>query len=378
MAEIDGYVQARAFADKWFVVIVVVLLFVSAVLGWWAFQVNMVPDTREEERLVESWSESSSYTHSALIVNDSLPFAEGSVVRNRPIYYFNLSKDLDGTYGYTYEADDGDLAVTTDTFLLIRGGELENQEINQSFWQVARPLETARSDSLAPGEQHTVAFTVDIRYVLETITTVQRQLGSTEGLVDVRVRSISTVEGEVEGEAVSRTYESDLVMVVNPAIFRVIEADVVSERHQSFATAEIIVQPSPTEAYGSIGLFVLSLVLLASLGVARVNGSFELSEEERELLAIVRQREQHSDWITTGTFPAERNYDQTILVDDLRGLIDVAIDTNKRVIEDTQLGVSTVLDNDYIYMYVRPDSPARNWLVNYADTTLDEFESYEF
>jgi len=67
-----------------------------------------------------------------------------------------------------------------------------------------------------------------------------------------------------------------------------------------------------------------------------------------------------------------------VLVDDLEGLVDVAIDTNKRVIKDEQLGVATVLDDDYAYMYVRPDSPAGDWLFNQADTTMDEFEQFQF
>jgi hypothetical protein len=28
-------------------------------------------------------------------------------------------------------------------------------------------------------------------------------------------------------------------------------------------------------------------------------------------------------------------------------------------------------------VYVRPDSPAGDWLVNYADMTMDEFDRFE-
>jgi hypothetical protein len=110
----------------------------------------------------------------------------------------------------------------------------------------------------------------------------------------------------------------------------------------------------------------------------RYGGYIELTDEERELVEITQARQRFTEWITTGEFPSEREYDETVLVDDLEGLVDVAIDTNKRVIEDTQLGVFTVLDDAYIYIYVQPDSAARDWLVNYADTTIDEFDDYEF
>jgi hypothetical protein len=378
MVEIDWSVRARAFVDKWFFVALVALLFLSAVAGWWAYQVNAVPDTQEEERLVEQWAEGTGYNHSAVIVNESIPFDVGERVTNRPIYYFNLSKALDGTYSYSYTADSGSVSVRTETFLLIRAGELTEQRVNRTFWRVSRPLNSVSSDDLSPGAEHRVDFTVDIRYVLETINTVQRQVGATEGLVDVRVRSLSRIEGEVEGETVDRTYESDLAMVVNPATFRVAESFVVDERHRTFETATVVVPPGFLEQYGSISLFGLSLALLFGLVAARFGGYTDLSDAEREVLEIERHREQYSEWITTGTFPSERNYEQTVLVDDLEGLIDIAIDTNKRVIEDPQLGVSTVLDDNYIYIYVRPDSPASDWLVQYADTTLDNFDRNEF
>lgn len=377
MAEIDQSVRIRAALETWFVVVVIALVVATVVLGWWAYQVNMVPEVEQEERLVEDWSETTAYDHRAEIINDSLPFDRGEIVENRPIYYTNLAHDLDGTYTYEYNADSGDVTVTTDTYLLIRGGELENQDMDEVFWEIAEPLETEES-SIDPDDEHVVEFTVDILYVIETIATVEEQLGAREGVVDVRVVSISEIEGEVEGDTIEHTYESDMIMVVEPATFRIIEEATIEERHETFETVEVLVEPSPIEAYGSIALVALAAVLLGTLLIGRVAGYTELTEEERELLRIEQDRERFSEWITTGTFPSEREYEQTVLVDSLEGLVDVAIDTNKRVIEDPQLGVSTVLDDNYIYIYVRPDSPARDWLVNYADTTLDEFDQHGF
>lgn len=375
MADSSRSVRLRAALDTWFTIVVIVLIFSSVVLGWWAYQVNMVPETEQEERLVEQWSESTSYEHGADLINESIAFEDMDRVENRPIYYTNLATELDGQYSYAYTADNGDVTVTTDTYLLIRGGEMDGTEMVETYWEIVRPLATETSD-VGPGEPHRVGFTVDILRVLETIATVENELGANDGLVDVRVVSVSNVEGEVENEAWDATHESQLIMVVDPATYRVIETRTVGEQHETFETVEVLVEPGPFETYGSIVLSVLSAVLLVSLVIGRYLGYTELTDEERELLEIERNRERFSEWITTGTFPSERQYDETVLVDDLEGLVDVAIDTNKRVIEDTQLGASTVLDDNYVYIYVRPDSPARDWLVNYADMTLDEFEQY--
>ena len=377
MPEIDRSLRARAFLNSWYVVVAVALVITTLVLGWWAYQVNVVPDVQQEERVVAQWSESTEYNHSAVIVNDSIPFEEGETVVNRPIYYTNLTREIDGTHQYVYQAESGDLTVTTEAFLLIREGEVEEGEMVETFWQVVRPLSSERTESLAPGEVHSTDYTIDIRYVLGTIETVQEQVGAREGLVDVRVVTVTTVDGQAAGGEVTHTYESDMIMVFDPATVRIAGFDLVDEQHQTTETVQTIARPSPLVAYGSILLFVLSAGLLLALLAGRYTGYVELTEDEKELVQLEQYRNRFSEWITAGRFPSEREYEQTVLVDDLEGLIDVAIDTNKRVIEDQQLGVSVVLDNEYVYLYVRPDSPARDWLVNYADTNLDEFDPHQ-
>ncbi|TQQ83017.1 hypothetical protein EGH24_06185 [Halonotius terrestris] len=377
MAEIDRSLTFRSFLNDWFVVILIALAIAALLSGWWAYQVNLVPDIEEEQRLSEQWSESTSFRHSAYVEQESIPFPAGETVANRPIYYTNISDELDGTYRYQYSADSGTVDVETETFLLIRGGELEDGNLTETFWEVSEPLASG-SDTIEPGEAHTVQFTVDIRSVLTTIATVEQQLDSSDGIVDVRVVSLSDVSGTAEGETLDETYRSELIMVVSPSTYRVAETNTVDEVHRSFETVEVLAEPSPIVAYGSIVLFGVVVMLLMSVVGLRYTGYTELTDEEEELLEITSARQRFSEWITTGEFPSEREYEQTVLVDDLEGLVDVAIDTNKRVIEDTQLGVFTVLDDAYIYIYIRPDSAARDWLVNYADTTIDEFDEYDF
>jgi hypothetical protein len=377
MSEVDRSVRIRSMLNDWFVVILFVLVIAAVASGWWAYQVNLVPDIEEEERLSAQWSESSSFQHSVVAEDETLPFATGEVLENRPIYYTNVTNELSGTYSYGYTADSGNLAVTTETFLLIRGGELEEGNVTETFWEVSEPLNSNRS-TIEPGSTHTVEFDVNIQSVLETIATVEAQLDSTEGLVDVRVVSVSNVSGTANGEEIERSYRSEMPMVVSPSTFRVTESRTVNEVHRSFETVEVLAQPSPVEAYGSIlGVGVIIALIVTLVGL-RYTGYTELTDEEQELMEITQARQRFTEWITTGEFPSEREYEETVLVDDLEGLVDVAIDTNKRVIEDTQLGVFTVLDDAYIYIYIQPDSAARDWLVNYADTTIDEFDEFEF
>ena len=369
MDDIDQSIRIRAFFQERFSAIALILILLALATGWWAYQVHIVPEFEQEQIMVEEWSESTTLEHSAEITQDSLLWSTGEIVENRPIYYYNLSQELDGLYSYSYRADDGSVDVTTEATLFIRA--TDDDDI---FWEVAEPLASEEESGLSSNQAHNVSFTVEIEWILRTIDRVERETGAQEGLVQPKVEIRTVVDGEVEGSEVSNEYESEMELVVNPDTYRVHEIDTVDESHEESEFRDVPVDPTPTEAIGSIALFIVSIAAFVALLTAQTSGRLELTQEEQELIELQREREEFDDWITTGRFPADRDYEATILVDDLVGVVDVAIDTNNRVIEDTELGVSTVLDNEYVYVYIHPNSPAKDWLVNYADTTLDEFD----
>lgn len=369
MARVDQSVRIRALLEDRFVELVILLLILAAVSGWWAYQVHMVPEFEQEEVIIEQWDEGTEIEHSAEIQRDTLVWDAGDIVENRPIYYFNLTEELDGEYRYRYTADSGSVDVTTDVTLIIRA--INDEEV---FWEIADPLAEGEDTDLAPGENHNVTFTTDMRYIIETIDQVERDLGAAEGLLDPRVEIRTTVEGEVEGDTIDAEHQSVKSLVVTPDTFRVNELDTYQDSHEEVEFRDVPVDPGLFEQIGSLLVFNVLILLLIALLAGQYTGRFAISEDERELLQLESEREEFDEWITTGRFPADRDYEAIIQVDELVGLVDVAIDTNNRVIEDNELGVSAVLDNDYVYVYVHPDSPARDWLVNYADTTMDEFD----
>ncbi|ELZ47779.1 hypothetical protein C463_02146 [Halorubrum californiense DSM 19288] len=368
MSDLDRSLRIRAFLERWSGVFLAALLILAAVGGWWSYQVHATPDVESEQVVVEQWSESTTYEHSAVITNDSLVFEEGERVRNRPVYYVNLSRQLDVTYVYEHTAESGSVNVTTDLRLQYRGVEGDTV-----LWQYTEPLASGQDDDITNEDNHTVDAAVEIDSVFETIRTIEQQLGAA-GTIEIRIVAASAVEGTLAGQPVSETYESTMPMTVNPQTFRVLEINTVDEPGQRTETVERTVEPGRVEALGSVLLAFLGISGVVGLLIVQRSGYATLSSDEREILDIQQQEQEFSEWITRGTFPSERDYEATVLVDDLEGLVDVAIDTNKRVIKDEQLGVSTVLDGDFAYLYVRPDSPASDWLVNYADMTMDEFD----
>ena len=289
MGELDRWIRVRSVLDDWFAVIVLALVIVAALSGWWAYQVNLVPDVETEQRLSEQWSESTSFQHSTVITNETLPFSEDNVVSNRPIYYTAVADQLDGSYSYSYTADSGSLGVSTETFLLIRSGELDGDNMTETYWDIRQPLEN-QTTTLEPGDTQSVEFAVSIPSVLDTIGTAESQLGSSEGIVDVRVVAVSDISGTANGNEVNQTYRSEMPMVVTPSTFRVTDTQTIDEPHLSFETVEVLAQPDPIGAYGSIFVFGLCIALLVFLLVFRYRDYLELTESERELVQLTQAR----------------------------------------------------------------------------------------
>ena len=364
--------RVRALLDSYGVIILIVLIIATVMTGFWVYQVHFVTEFDQETEEEVIWSESTDYTHSSIIVNDTLPFEVGERVENRPIYYTLISESIDVDFQYTYDADDGTLDVNTETAL--RFHAVEGDDI---LWEYVEPLASESTPEMTPGSLHNETAAVNFDTIFTTVATIQEQLGA-PGTIEISVVTVMSVNGEVAGETVDEQHESLLRFEVTDNTFRVAESSTIDEQHTTFEVEEIEVEPSFTDQILSLVSFLISFAALIGFIGARQVDLFIITDEEIQLLDLRQQEQEFDDWITTGTFPAERDYERTILVESLEGLVDVAIDSNRRVIKDEQLGVATVLDDTNVYIYVWPNSPASDWLVNYADMEMEEFERLDF
>jgi hypothetical protein len=360
--------RLRALLSEWFVYVLLVTVLLAAVGGGWAYTVHTGTEVETSQVTVESWSETTAFNHSAVVTNDSLPFTKGERIANRPVYYTSVVETIDVTYRYEHTAG-SEFQVTTDASLVYQGIEGDAQ-----LWQYTEPLASSQT-TVTSNETHVVNATLDVTQIEQTLAEIQAQLGET-GTTQLRVVATSRVEGEYNGETIAQTHESTIPLVITPETLRVQSVETVDASYDETETVERPVEPPLSTQLGSIGVTVSGVLLTAGLVVARRRHLFRLTPDEREMLELHQQEQEFAEWITTGTFPSEQDFESVITVDDLEGLVDIAIDTNNRVIKDEQLGVSAVLADRYVYIYILPDSPARDWLLNYADMSFDEFDQF--
>ncbi len=115
-------------------------------------------------------------------------------------------------------------------------------------------------------------------------------------------------------------------------------------------------------------MFGMALLLgsIAAIGVLskrKVNGTLAPSEAELERLRVTGEREEFDEWVSAGTLPDEVRERSRVTVASLEDLVDVAIDCDRRVIEDeTEEGGTAyyVVDGDLLYVYEFEEVPDPN------------------
>ena len=363
--EIPLTLRLRRLVSDWFPAVVVGLVVLTLLAGVGTYGAHASTEYETEEVVVSSLNESTEFEHSALVRNDSTVWSEGETVRERPLYYMRLMPVLDANYTYAYDisGEDGDrdpeVTARTEARLLVRAVN----EDGETLWRDVRPLASETSGSLAPGEEHEVSLSVNTTRVARRISRVESDLGAQVGDVQVVVRARTSVNGSVAGQDLSREHESALPLVVRPPTYRVDGAQTVAAGTplRTDTVREAVQPPLLTRVGAPVGLLA-GLLVLAGLAYASQRDLIELSEAERERCLLAEKRKQFNDWITRGEIPGIDQYQTVVKVSSLSGLVDLAIDTNNRVIEDDNAFYVLRGREDVAYVYAPSTSAVHSWL----------------
>jgi hypothetical protein len=346
--------RVRALIDSQFAVMVAAVAVLALAGGWLTYSAHVDSGTHAETRTVGSWETASALDHRATVVRPNGVFPVGSRLENRTVYFTRVSPVLNGTFRFGFDATgEGSLAITTDADLVVRAVSRSQRGEGTVLWRLTRDLGVEES-TLAPGERHRHGFSLNVSAVRNRSTNVSERLG-VSGRSEIRTAVVVTalIEGEALGNAVSRNRSFRMGIEADESTYRVTGHGANRSRHRVNQTVRVPNEPGPLEAAGGPFLLVAGVAGLAGLGIGRHRGWFDLTDRERERLTHRAERGEFEDWITTGRVPPEALDRPRIEVESLEGLVDVAIDTDERVIEQAD-GSYFVLADPWLYTYDAP------------------------
>ena len=345
--------RARVVLDEQFVV-VLVLLVVVALGGWVTYTTHTEPGTQLEERPGPTMEETGAYSHQATVTEKNPIFPVGTTLRNRSIYFTNVAPSFEDSFSYTYAASEGGTLDTQVTLDLVKRGVREDESTGESvqLWRTAEEVGQAER-TLKPGQEVTVSFSRNVSELAARNSRLEENFGGPGTVETVLVAEVDA-SGTVNGEGIEQTRQYRLPIEPAGNIYRVDDPGPVT--NATTETEEVVVQNGygPLRSIGGPALLVLALVLLVGLVGTRYDGRLAVSEAERTRLAFRSEREEFDGWITVGHVPDDALEGPRIDVTSLEGPVDIAIDTDERVIEDDDRGLYVVLGSRRHHVYEPP------------------------
>jgi len=346
--------KLRIVADEYAVVIVALLVVLTLAGGGLIYTTYVAPGTETTEEVLAEWETTGEYTHSATVTNGTTVFPTGTTLSDRSVYYTRIAPILDTEFAYRFTGADGELDVEGETTLVIRsvndGGE--DGEPTE-FWRQEERLETF-SGTVTTGEAVTSTTSVNVSAVAATVETIQSELGASPGTTEVQIRTAVSATGEIAGE--SESYQSSHALMLEPGggtytVESLGPAGETGQRTRSVTSERT--HGLPRRA-GGPALLLVGLFGLAGFSAASYRDVFEVAEAESRTLEFADRRDDLDDWISRGSVGGLADGREPVRTDTLDDLVDVAIDTDERVLEDVEHRGYYVPDGDICYVY-EPD-----------------------
>jgi hypothetical protein len=354
--------RARAVAESYFLPLVAVCVVLAAVGGALAAGAAGA-DTRTEIRQTTTWESSASFDHRAQVVRDTDVYAAGDVLRNRGTYFQRVTPALSGSLTYSYTASEGgDLRANTSGVLVLRsvsgadateGGD----DPAEVYWRSESVLTSDRVAGVAPGEPVRVPFRLNVTRAADRLAAIDEQFGGTPGQKELFVLVRVDLAGTRNGRSVDRTRTYRLPIDTDGTVYTVEDPGTVTDSGGQRREVAVPASPGPVRAVGAPLLALVGLAGVAALAGARYTGRLSLADAERAWLDYRSHREEFDDWITVAVPPGDAYAGDAITVESLEGLVDVAIDTDRRVLEDPGRDTFVVLAEEYVYRYSPPPEP---------------------
>lgn len=321
-------VRGRVLVSDNLMALVGVLVVLAAVGGGVTLATYVAPGTVTEEQQVGQWRTTAGYTHSATVVNDTQAFPAGTVLENRQTYFTKVTPTLDGQFSYRFAAPGGEVDVTAETVLVFRSADEE-----QEYWRVEEPLNETTA-TLGPGEEVTTEFRVNATRAAARLDQISSELGASPGETSVFVTTRVIADGQTLGESVSTDEKHRLRIGLDGDTYTVASPDGGTTRRTVTAPETRPREYGPLRSGGGPLALLLGAGGLVALAIGRHQEALAVSAAERRSLAFTREREELDEFISRGSVSRAALGRPVVRVDSLTDLVDVAIDSDRRVIED--------------------------------------------
>lgn len=306
------------------------------------------PPTEERTFNVDVQTFETSVETSAVVTGTSTLYPQGEELQDQPVYFTNATPTLTLTAVTTVPENQ---AVTVSHRLVLSQGATFN---GQPFWNRSR-VEIGDGETTVQDGEFRSETTINVEDLVEETADIEEE-ANLAGALSNEFQLETTYETELEdGHTYDGTLTASTDFEFDGGVYW-LEEDLAAETTESRQETE---QVQLDRDFTFSGILALAGVVI--LGLAVGLWFKRPTQEELDRLEIQLTRQQYKEWISNGEFPTNPDK-QYVYLDSLDDLVDVAIDTNKRVIYDTELDAYSVVDADLVYYHATDRTIIDTWL----------------
>lgn len=301
--------------------------------------VYATPPTETVTERVDEQSVSAEIQHAAEVTGETTLYDRGERLDDASAYLFSATPvvQLDVVTAAPSGTD-------VDQRLTVELSATNNGEV---FWSDRQLLGT-RSQEVAGGESR-LSTSLNVSQLSQQVAATRAELGDT-GVLNTRLNlTVAYDTGQYQGQLAVTT---PIVLTESAYWF---DQDLTDDTLH-FRTTERTVRAQPDLALVA-GLELVGLLALAAAAALFVGRRKEDLTEIETALA----HERYEEWISEGEVPTQTDK-KFVHINSLEDLVDVAIDSNKRVLHDIELSTYAVVDGDIIYYHSTDRSMIDSWL----------------
>ena len=304
---------------------------------------NTVQETMFRDSISTTTEEAANVTN----VTGGIPLQdvnEGDTLRNRDRYLFRLTPNLTLNVSTTLPEN---RAVTVTHRLLVR-----YQATVADGGTLGSNTTTLINETETTTRSFSTAETVDPASIRAREDRIRARLGDS---VDVSTGLLLRVSYEVDGNVSYTGSMSASAPLVVDGVSYYVDGDLSTEETEQRVGTRTTTEGADPMTYLGLGL-VGVLSLLGAAGSVRLRRDIDAEDIRTRIY-----RDRYEEWISRGEIPTgtDKRY---VRVEDLEDIVDIGIDSNKRVIWNEEYDIYAVVDGDLIYYYSSGPADLGDWL----------------
>jgi len=332
----------RVIAHYGFIIGIILIIIGALALGGAWFVFSNPPVNQVSEQINQEQIQTSSETRAVVTGTNQTLYEEGSVLVDKSAYLFKVSPVM--TLEITTSVPGGQ-PVTVQQRLSITFTASRDEEV---FWTETRLIK--HDDTQVQDGDTSMNVTMNATQMQQLISDRQSAVGGVGSFSHALNLTIDYDTGQYSGRISDRT-----AFTFAEGGYWLSGALSGSASHSETVTRQETGSPNMSQVFilgGLGGLFLL-------LGIALAILYFRTPDIERLETMIARSR--YDEWISNGEIPtkSEREY---IRIESLEGLVDIAIDQNKRVLYDPNYDAYAVIESNVVYYFATGERAFDDWL----------------